>query len=422
MHILVFLSIANFDKQCIVVDSHKQFFDLKGENVLEKILMFLAIYAVLKVFYGKYQSKREKGGQEKTIADTKPICLAVAIPAHNEGKSIARTVNSILEAGKKVKIKIEEKDTKILCNGCTDNTEEEIRNCGVVPVVVPVKGKEETLTYAIDELQLFPEEKYSHVCFFDADTEIDSEYFKFVEKKLEENPDADIVCGRPKSLPCNWLTAHRAVQYWSFHVFHKAAQEKMRAILVVPGCAGVYSTKSLKKIVWSPDTRIGDMDATIQAALLGMKIIFEPKAVVYTQDPDNIRDYTTQLYRRWYRGLWMNMRKHGILWKRFGKPYSMLHWDCRWIFLSQFAPIIFLYAVWKMRLHYYFWSGLGVFVAIALFETLACAFYEKRWDILKYFPILPFMRIYDTILFIGTIPNILVKKEKSGVWDSPKRY
>lgn len=391
-------------------------------NLFSSIVKFLLLYTVLKIFYSKWQSIKEKRKPIKIIGTPRDIRFAVAIPAHNEESAIAETVLSILEAGKKVKM--EAKKVKILCNGCDDNTAEEVRRCGVEPVVVPVKGKEETLTYAIDELQLFPEEKDVFVGFFDGDTKSDPEYFVKIKEKLEQNPDADIVCGRPRSLPCNWLTAHRAVQYWSFHAFHKAAQEKIRAILVVPGCAGVYSTKSLTKIKWSADTRIGDMDATIQASLLGMRIVFEPKAIVYTQDPNNIRDYTSQLYRRWNRGLWMNMRKHGILWKKWelGKHYSALHWDCRIMFFEQFLPFIYLFLVWKFHLQYFFWGGIAYYFAMVLFETLCCAFYENRWDILKYFPIFPFMRIYDLLLFVASMPSILVKKEKNGVWDSPPRY
>lgn len=375
--------------------------------MLLAIALFVGFYVFLKLLIRFFKNEKPKEAPENKIQ----IKLAVAIPAHNEGPSIARTVRSILRAG------IPKEDIFILCNGCTDNTADEISKCGVSPVIVPCKGKEETLTYATDVLKLFW--KYTHVCFFDADTEIDSAYFRVTRERLRMNPAIDIICGRPKSLPHNWLTAHRAVQYWSFHSVHKAAQGKMSAILVVPGCAGTYSTESLKKIVWSPDTRIGDMDATIQAAKMGMKIVFEPKAIVYTQDPSNFHDYTVQLYRRWYRGLWMNMRKHGILWKG---PFSMLHWDCRMMFLDQFAPFIFLSIVWIMQMHYYFWGAIAVYSSIVLVETLSCAVMEKRWDILKYAPIFPFMRIYDTLLFVASTPNILVKREKSGVWDSPTRY
>lgn len=371
------------------------------------VLLFATFYVLLKLFLWIFNIEKSN----KVSKNKNQITLAVAIPAHNEGPSIARTVRSILAAG------IPKEDIFILCNGCTDNTAEEIEKCGVIPVIVPCKGKEETLTYAVDVLGLFW--KYTHVCFFDADTEIDSAYFRVTRERLRSDSSIDIICGRPKSLPHNWLTAHRAVQYWSFHAVHKAAQGKMSAILVVPGCAGTYSAESLRKIVWSPDTRIGDMDATIQAALLGMKIIFESKAIVYTQDPSTFHDYTVQLYRRWYRGLWMNMRKHGILWKG---PFSMLHWDCRMMFLDQFAPFIFLLAVWIMHLHYYFWSALAIYSSMVLVETLGCAIMEKRWDILKYAPLFPIMRIYDTLLFVASTPNILVRREKSGVWDSPTRY
>jgi cellulose synthase/poly-beta-1,6-N-acetylglucosamine synthase-like glycosyltransferase len=375
------------------------------------LVLAVTIYLFLKLIIFVFHSSEER--QIKVEKKSKPIRLAVAIPAHNEGESIAKTVQSILRAG------MHSEDIYILCNGCTDNTEEEISRCGVTPVVVPCKGKEETLTYAIDELKLFPARKYSHVCFFDADTEIDQEYFKITRERLRADSSIDILCGRPKSLPCNWLTAHRAVQYWSFHAVHKTAQGKISAILVVPGCAGTYSTESLKKIVWSPDTRIGDMDATIQAIKLGMKIAFEPRVVVYTQDPSNLRDYTNQLFRRWNRGLWMNMRKHGVLWKG---PFSVFNWDCRLIFLDQCIPFLYLFLVMELHLPYTIPGAIAIFVSLVFAETIICAHMEKRWDIVKYFPLFPLMRIYDTLLFLGAIPNIFVKKEKSGVWKSPKRY
>lgn len=378
--------------------------------MISTILVVVAIYFTLKatlwlwkILWGvRKKPKPKHKGQ---------ITFAVAIPAHNEGASIARTVRSILLAG------IPAEDIFILCNGCSDNTAEEVQRCGVKPVVVPVRGKEETLTYAIETLKLFS--RYSHVCFFDADTEVDRSYFRFTRERLRDDATIDIICGKPKSLPYNWLTAHRAVQYWAFHAVHKSAQAEIGAILVVPGCAGTYSTRSLKKIVWSPDTRIGDMDATIQAALLGMNIAFEPRSFVLTQDPSHLRDYTSQLYWRWYRGLWMNMRKHGILWKG---PFSMLHWSCRLMFFDQFLPFLYLGAVWYFSWNYSVVGALSVFGTLVVLETVMCAQAEKRWDVLKYIPIFPLMRVYDTLLFLGSSWNIFVRREKSGVWKSPTRY
>lgn len=354
--------------------------------------------------------------RQKIKNNSNPIRLAIAIPAHNEERSIAKTVRSIIEAG------IERRDIFILCNGCKDKTAEEVAKCGVKPVIVPVRGKEETLNYANHELHLF--RGYTHVCFFDADTVIDREYFRVTRDRLRDDPTIDIICGMPKSLPCNWLTAHRAVQYWRFHAIDKAAQGKIGAILVVPGCAGTYSNKVLQEIPWSGDTRIGDMDMTIQAMRKKKKILFEPRAIVYTQDPANIRDYTSQLYRRWYRGFWMNMGKHGMLWRG---PFSILHWDCRLMLFSQFEMFFFPVIYWWFfihggRGHYPLWNAWVVFFSVVTLQAIACACAEKRWDILRYIPLFPALCILDTLLFVLATPNILVKREKSGEWSSPTRY
>lgn len=374
------------------------------------IALTIFSYVVLKCFAWLYvmivgrRASHVKRGK-------KSLYFAVAIPAHNEGPAIARTVRSILHAG------IPAEDIFILCNGCTDDTAEQVRQCGVQPIIAPVHGKEETLSWATHRARLFS--KYTHVCYFDADTEVDRQYFRFMRERLREDATIDIICGRPKSLPYNWLTAHRAVQYWAFHAIHKSAQAKIGAILVVPGCAGTYSVEALEKIEWSADTRIGDMDATIQASLQGMKIAFETRSFVHTQDPSTFRDYTNQLYWRWYRGLWMNMRKHGVLWSG---PFSMMHWSCRVMFIDQFLPVVYLYLVWYFRLEYSPLNSLGIFALWVAGESLVCAHTENRWDVVKYIPIFPVMRLYDTLLFILSSWNIFIRREKSGVWKSPTRY
>lgn len=379
--------------------------------VVQFVVQALLIFFLLRCFAWMVSQYFGPPPKSKLALRKGKIRLAIAIPAHNEGSAIARTVMSIIRAG------IPREDIYILCNGCKDDTAEQVAKCGVIPQIAPVKGKEETLTWAVSDAKLFS--GYTHVCFFDADTEVDDKFFKVIRERLRADTSIDIICGRPKSLPYNWLTAHRAVQYHSFHKVHKEPQARMGAILVVPGCAGVYSTESLKQIVWSADTRIGDMDATIQAAKLGMKIAFEPDAFVLTQDPATLGDYTTQLYRRWYRGLWMNMRKHGVLWSGW---FSALNWSCRLMFFDQFLPFLYIGAVWYFELGYPVVSSIGVFTALVAVETLWCAWRERRWDLVKYIPIFVLMRVYDTVLFVASSWNIFVRREKSGVWTSPKRY
>ncbi len=378
-----------------------------GNGLLFILLSVISYFSLTLILWVYRRFKTEK---RESLWVLKRVHFAVAIPAHNEERKIGATVRSILQAG------IPPEDIYILCNGCTDNTVAEVEKCGVKPVISPVRGKEETLGWASHAVRMF--DAYTHICFFDADTTIDKGYFDVVRERLVREPTIEIVCGRPKSEPYNWLTAHRAVQYWSFHRLHKSAQSRINAILVVPGCAGTYSKRALYAIEWSADTRIGDMDATIQASKKGMRIVFEPDAVVYTQDPATVRDYTNQLYWRWNRGLWMNMRKHGILWSG---PFSMMHWSCRLMFFDQFLPLVYLTSLYYFGLKYS-WMSLGIYIGLVVIETIWCAVEERRLDIVRYVPIYPIMRIYDLLLFVFSSWNIFVRREKSGVWTSPTRY
>ena len=53
------------------------------------------------------------------------------------------------------------------------------------------------------------------------------------------------------------------------------------------------------------------MTFEIHAKKLG-RIAFHPSAAVaYTQDPDNLQDYTRQV-RRWILGFWQTVRRHRL--------------------------------------------------------------------------------------------------------------
>jgi cellulose synthase/poly-beta-1,6-N-acetylglucosamine synthase-like glycosyltransferase len=377
------------------------------------ILTSVFIYAFLKLFVFIYSFDERQTKKRKSKAERPRVRLATLLPARNEELTIAKTIESILAAG------MSKHDIYVVCNDCSDNTEAEVARCGITPIVVPVKGKAYAIRYAIDTLKLF--KNYTHVCFLDADSLADKQYFRAVKECIENDPLVDIVCGRSKSIPHNWLTAHRAVQYFMVHMLHRVSQSKIGALLVIPGAAGTYSVESLKKIVWRPDTGIEDMDATFQAQKLGMKIVFEPRAFISCEDPKTLKDYNSQLFKRWNRGYWLNMRKHGILWQGW---FSTFNWDCRISLLDQNLFFIYLIAlkVFKPQSVVSILGPLVVYVAVVLVETIAAAYAEKRWDILKYFPIFPFMRIYDSISFMATMPYIFVNKKEKSVWISPKRY
>jgi cellulose synthase/poly-beta-1,6-N-acetylglucosamine synthase-like glycosyltransferase len=342
---------------------------------------------------------------------------------------IAKTITSILSAGMLPQRVI------VINDASKDRTAEIARSFGVVVIDNPVNlGKAGGVTNALRSIFSDPRYKdLTHVCFLDADTLVDQGYFSAVRKRLAEDlketeryakrgkrrKSVGILCGRAKSIPHNWLTAFRAYELWQSQSIHKTAQAKFRTITVAPGCASTYSVDVLRFVKWSDETVTEDMDSTIQVALQGERIEYEPDAVVYTQDPQTIRDYLGQTGKRWYPGTWQVMGKHGLLWRGL---FSRLHWECR---LAVLEPVVFL----LMLLHTLVFKpqnlpyALGaVFFFVFTMATLA-SWRERRTDILKYAVIFPIISIVNLVVFVGSAWNLFGKnRNRRRDWYSPQRY
>lgn len=357
------------------------------------------------------------------------VNFVALIPAYNEEAVIGQTIASLFNAGMP-------RDRVIVVNDASkDRTAEIARNLGVVVIDNTINlGKAGGVTKALHVISSDPRYKdLTHICFLDADTLVDFRYFQAMRKRLSDDikecekankgrktkrRPIGVLCGQAKSLPHNWLTAFRAYEYWLTHALHKPAQATMKAIMVAPGCASTYSLDALKAVDWNDDTVTEDMDATIQVALSGRSIVYESGAIVYTQDPRSISDYFGQVGRRWYPGTWQVMGKHKLLWRGF---FSKLHWECRFMTLEPFLFIGLpcVLAVNKPSTLLWF-LGTG-YVTNVLLAILA-AWRERRWDILKFAWIFPFIWFPSILLFVGMSWNIFGRKKSSRRWYSPERY
>ncbi len=433
----------------------------------------------------------EKYGKEETILRVNLIAL---IPARNEAEVIAKTISSVVDAG------MPAENIVVINDGSTDQTAEIAKSLGVVVFNNKVNlGKAKSVTKVLRHIFSQPRYKdLTHVSFLDADTLVDSKYFSVVRKRLladaKEVEEArkkgtnkkpiSILCGRAKSLPHNGWTAFRAREYWISYAIYKPGQARIRTTTVAPGCASTYSVEALKYVMWTDDTVVEDMDATLQVALADGIIAYEKDAIVRTQDPSNLRDYVGQLGKRWYAGSWQSMGKHHLLWPASGitRYFGLLSYILLSLYLTIFRPqylslalgsltvsayIVSLLLIEMERFHSYLfpmhkwgpkysrwrlgwycrathgepflyigtvlfvslrypeylpWMIGGIFFEAVVFASLAAVF-ERRLDILLYSPIYPFINILNLALFVWKLPNIFGRK-KSGRrdWYSPERY
>jgi biofilm PGA synthesis N-glycosyltransferase PgaC len=337
--------------------------------------------------------------------------LCVILPAKNEGRVIARTLTSLLNAD------VRGEDIYMIDDGSTDNTGEIGKQFGVNVMRNPINlGKAISIAKLIQEFNLV--NRYDIIALMDADTTVNPNYYTAVKESFKD-PKVAVVCGRPRSAPYNHLTAWRALGYFMTHYIYRGGQSNMGVINVAPGCASSYRSHVFKQLEWTKDTLVEDMDVTIQIhrKKLG-KIVYQPDAHVTTQDPRTLRDYFNQM-KRWHTGTWQISKKHHLYrgLKKIDFEFKLLMTEGLLLSLFiMFFPIGLV--IWPKT----FIKGLGIDALVMLVVTVFCGIMDRRWDVIYYYPVYEFMRFVDAFVFLKSFWEISVRKRELHSWFSVQRY
>jgi cellulose synthase/poly-beta-1,6-N-acetylglucosamine synthase-like glycosyltransferase len=334
--------------------------------------------------------------------------ICVLIPAYNEQLGIKRTILSCLEAGRAPE------DIYVVDDGSKDDTSIVARLLGVNVMTQKNTGKAGALKNGFDGFHLA--ERYSHLAVMDADSTMRSDYFSEMQTAIDAHPEVALFCGSPRSMPHNWLTAYRAVEYAISLGIYREAQSFMGTINVSPGCASIYRTDIFATLHFDGDTLVEDMDMTIQLQRRKEKILYVADAIVYTQDPKTIWGFLGQV-KRWYRGTWQVVRKHKV-----ARHAQMIDVELA-LMLGEglgFAALLLAvpYAVYRWP-H----ASAGVFLLdqILMFSlTLLVARRERRWDVIVAFPLFIIPRVLN--LFAFSWAFIVERRPKKVQWFSVARY
>lgn len=205
--------------------------------------------------------------------------LSILIPAYNEEKTIAKTIDSCL-------IQSEKADKIIVVNdGSKDKTLEILKSYGEQITIVDLahntgnKSKAQEIGLQHVDTDLF--------ITADADTRLDVDFVKKMKETFMHN-DVSAVCGYVESERNNWLTALRELNYIIGQHIYKKAQNHIGAVFVMSGCASAFKTDDFRRVItFDHDNVTEDLDFTYKLKLANRRILFNDKAIVYTQDPNN---------------------------------------------------------------------------------------------------------------------------------------
>jgi cellulose synthase/poly-beta-1,6-N-acetylglucosamine synthase-like glycosyltransferase/peptidoglycan/xylan/chitin deacetylase (PgdA/CDA1 family)/spore germination protein YaaH len=232
--------------------------------------------------------------------------VAVLIPAYNEEKVIVRTIRSVLNSD------YPHLRIVVIDDGSPDRTSEVARAAypeeiatGMVTVLRKVNGgKAEALNYAVSELE---EEFYVGI---DADTVIAQDAVSKLICHFAD-PEVGAVAGNAKvGNRVNLWTRWQALEYITSQNFERRALDLFNIVTVVPGAIGAWRTDAVRQGGCYPvNTVAEDADLTMNLLEQGYKVIYEDRALAFTEAPATARGLMRQRFR-WSFGTLQAIYKH----------------------------------------------------------------------------------------------------------------
>jgi peptidoglycan-N-acetylglucosamine deacetylase len=232
--------------------------------------------------------------------------VAVLIPSYNEEKVIVRTIRSVLNSDYPYLRII------VIDDGSTDRTSEVAREAypeeiaaGMLTVLRTVNGgKAEALNFAVADLE---EEFYVGI---DADTVIAPDAVSKLVCHFAD-PLVGAVAGNAKvGNRVNLWTRWQALEYITSQNFERRALDLFDVVTVVPGAIGAWRTAAVQHGGCYPvNTVAEDADLTMNLLEQGYKVIYEDRALAFTEAPATARGLMRQRFR-WSFGTLQAVYKH----------------------------------------------------------------------------------------------------------------
>jgi len=334
---------------------------------------------------------------------TRKTQLALLISGHNERLVIEKTLRSAIKAGMPAKhIYVVD-----------DNSDDETRAlaAGIIgwqnTMRVRRSGKGLALTKAAKKFGLTKRYEWIHIA--DADGGFARGYFKIFRESLDTKYAA--ATGYVRSLPGESVSQYRVMEYTIGMELHRRFQALAHTISVIPGPTSCFRADVFDKVSFANQSMTEDFDVTVQIhrKKLG-NIQFIPRAVVYTQDPPNLKAFTKQIIR-WNRGTMQGVVRHRIGFRpqRLDVYLSYQILQNLMLIANYFVLLPFLAIMHKSA---------GVIaltflydVAIMFVMTLLVALKADRKDILSAFPQMYLYRWITMFVFIRAFVEVVVLRK-----------
>ncbi|MEO9276321.1 MAG: glycosyltransferase [Nitrososphaera sp.] len=344
--------------------------------------------------------------------------ISILVPAFNEEKVIARTIDSLLETT------YPDKEIIVIDDGSKDDTLK-IANFYKNKVKVLHKengGKASALNYGLAFA------KGEIIVIVDADTIIGKNALKQLVKGFSSDENVAAIAGNIKVRNrMNWLTWSQALEYVAGIEIIRRAFDFFGSITIVPGALGAFRKKTLEEVgTYHKDTLVEDFDTTVKVLKSGFVIQGSTSATAYTEAPQTLRDFYNQR-KRWYRGNLQVLSRH--METLFNPRYAFLYKIAFPFMIISMVVLPFAGVIVVAASLYEIITGGWTFVVTmfvlfiilqALMSALAVRIDRDDPKLILFSPflVLGYKQMVDFMLIKGTLETIFRTKTK---WTSAKR-
>jgi cellulose synthase/poly-beta-1,6-N-acetylglucosamine synthase-like glycosyltransferase/peptidoglycan/xylan/chitin deacetylase (PgdA/CDA1 family) len=335
----------------------------------------------------------------------RPPGISVVIPAFNEAAGIAATVRSMVASNYPGELEV-----IVVDDGSTDDTANIVRRLrlpGVRIISQANAGKPAALNRGIAEAW------FNILVLVDGDTIFGRNALLRLALRLRD-PHVGAVSGNTKVANRNGLLGRwQHLEYVMGFNLERRMFDVLGTIPTVPGAIGAFKRATLADVGGlSGETLAEDTDLTMAICRSGWDVVYEPRALAWTEAPSSLRQLWRQRYRWCYgtmQSMWKHKRsvvEHGPS-GRFGRR-CLLYLAFYQILLPLIAPVVDLAAIYGLI----FLSPVSVaafWLGFTALQLLACG-YALRLDRerLRTLWAMPLQQVvYRQLMYLVTIQSVM---------------
>ncbi|TCZ75702.1 glycosyltransferase family 2 protein [Paenibacillus albiflavus] len=327
-----------------------------------------------------------------------PPFVSIMVPAHNEGKVIIQTVESLLAFD----YPHDKYEIIVINDNSSDNSDLLLRNLQdkyaqrnliVINTDATTGGKGKSNALNIG----FKQSQGELIAIYDADNTPEKGALRYLVAEIMNDASLGAVIGkfRTRNRNTNLLTRFINIETLSFQWMAQAGRWQLFKLCTIPGTNFIMRRHIIEEIGgWDVKAIAEDTEISFRIYLMGYKIKFQPKAVTWEQEPQTLKVWFKQR-TRWAKGnIYVIIKNIPLLFKRSAHKikFDILY------FLSIYFLLLTSLVISDLLL---------IFNALGFVHTTIASFSSFLW------------LLAITLFILGTFLTIITEKGEmrlSNIW------